>query len=35
MANQTLEPTQTRVSVLDMAALIYSIVSGLRGSVLR
>jgi hypothetical protein len=35
LPNQALEPTETRVSVLDVAALISPVVSGLRGSVLR
>ena len=33
--NQTLDPTETRVSVLDMAALLCPMVSGLRGSAPR
>ena len=35
MPNQALEPTETRVSVLDVAALTSPMVSGLGGSVLR
>jgi hypothetical protein len=34
-SNQALEPTETRVSVLDMAALASQVSSGLHGSVLR
>jgi hypothetical protein len=34
-SNQALEPTETRVSVFDVAALISPVVSGLRGSVPR
>jgi hypothetical protein len=34
-SNQALEPTETRVSVLEMAALICPMVSGLRGSAHR
>jgi hypothetical protein len=34
-SNQALEPTETQVSPLDVAALICPVVSGLRGSVQR
>jgi hypothetical protein len=34
-SNQALEPTEIRVSVLDMAALLCPMVSGLRGSARR